>query len=67
MSFSRDFLERICTGIVDCTLRQVESHYEAKSKITLYLDPATTNDNGDPQRPTMKERVKHGSLFDDSE
>ncbi|WOK97461.1 hypothetical protein Cni_G06169 [Canna indica] len=57
-SFSSDFLERISTGFGDCTLRRVESHRESKSKIALHLDP-----DGDPQRSTMKERVKCGGLF----
>lgn len=57
-SFSGDFLERISTGLGDCTLRRVESHREAKPKNTLHLDA-----DGDPHRPRMKERVKCGGLF----
>ncbi|KAG6524170.1 uncharacterized protein LOC122045780 [Zingiber officinale] len=57
-SFSGDFLERISTGLGDCTLRRVESQREAKLKSTLHIDT-----DGDPHRLRMKERVKCGGLF----
>ncbi|RWW60946.1 hypothetical protein BHE74_00032020 [Ensete ventricosum] len=60
-SFSGDFLERISTGVGDCTLRRVESQREAKPKIVLQL--SHDYHDGEQQRPRMKERVKCGGLF----
>eukprot|EP00262_Sarcandra_glabra_P005837 TRINITY_DN1771_c0_g1_i1.p1 TRINITY_DN1771_c0_g1~~TRINITY_DN1771_c0_g1_i1.p1 ORF type:complete len:345 (-),score=65.82 TRINITY_DN1771_c0_g1_i1:11-1045(-) len=54
-SFSGDFLERISTGLGDCTLRRVESQREAKPKIVMHR-VATADER-------MKERVKCGGIF----
>ncbi|CAL9081852.1 unnamed protein product [Musa textilis] len=60
-SFSGDFLERISTGLGDCTLRRVESHREAKPKAVLNLEHH--DDDGEQLRPTVRERVSCGGLF----
>ncbi|XP_031478365.1 uncharacterized serine-rich protein C215.13 [Nymphaea colorata] len=60
-SFSGDFLERISNGFVDCTLRRVESHREAKanSKIVLHGTSAAAA----AAAGGIKESVKCGGLF----
>ncbi|XP_039058383.1 uncharacterized protein LOC120201939 [Hibiscus syriacus] len=52
-SFSGDFLERISTGLGDCTLRRVESQREGKPKAPTVV--------GAPS--AMKVRVKCGGIF----
>ncbi|CAN6464630.1 unnamed protein product [Victoria cruziana] len=60
-SFSGDFLERISNGFVDCTLRRVESHREAKanSKIVLHGTSAAAA----AAAGGIKETFKCGGLF----
>ncbi|KAG1347627.1 hypothetical protein COCNU_06G014560 [Cocos nucifera] len=61
-SFSGDFFERISTGFGDCTLRRVESHREAKSRMSLHVDVDDVGGEVDEQQ-RFKERVKCGGFF----
>lgn len=60
-SFSGDFFERISTGFGDCTLRRVESHREAKPRMSLHVDDV--DGEVDEQQRRFKERVKCGGFF----
>ncbi|KAJ6844594.1 putative serine/arginine repetitive matrix protein 2 [Iris pallida] len=60
-SFSGDFLERISTGLGDCTLRRAESQRETRRRAAADADAKTATRNVRGSR--MKERARCGGIF----